>query len=195
MKNDWIYKNIILIFIIIFISSCSSNPSVKLLEDFEKQELQNKNDDFKLYLSESSEEENLPLPEIDKEYEMIVIGKTGKNYYGLINNFRVLINDDVELGDKILVKITDFTKSGKSAKADLIKKIDNVASKTDETVIELDSEYNIEILGSTKRGEYFGVINKNKVIVIGAVSSIKKYKVKIIDYDESYKYYYSLPTK
>ncbi|HPG29282.1 MAG TPA: hypothetical protein PKY81_05905 [bacterium] len=186
-------KLFLLIFIIFILWRCSPKPSQQFLEEFEKQELQIKTQDLKLYLSESSEEENLPLPEIDKEYEMTVIGKSGKSYYGLVNNFRVLIKDDAELGDKLLIKITDFTKSGKSAKADLVKKIENVSAKTDRTNIEFNAEYDIEIIGSNNKGEAFGIINQNKVIVIGAVSSIKKYRVKIIDYDESSKYYYSLP--
>jgi len=192
MKASAIFISII--FGIIICAGCSEKPPEQLIETFEKKQILNKNNDMKIYLAESANQDSSgPEPELNKEYEMMIITKTGKNYVGMVGGNKVYVKDDVDIGDKIIARITGFTKSG-NAKAELVKKLESSSSTTGNEAIEIDKIYNVEIAGANARGEYYCIINRQKVIVIGAVQSIKKYKVKILDYDASANYYYSQPT-
>jgi len=140
-----------------------------------------------LYAADSGESDKSTLPELDKEYEIVITEKFGKKYSGFINGFRIVIDgDDYSIGEKLKIKVYDFTKSGKSAKAEVLTKLSGENSSED---LEYGKEYEINIVGFNKRGEYYGVISQQKVIVIGAKQQIGiKYKIKLIDSDATYFY-------
>ena len=183
LKNNFF----ILILCLLIFSGCSNEPPAKTIEEFQKKQIIAKQNELNQYLTERQEQDKITPPDLNADYEVVITEKFGKKYAGFINGFRVIVEgDDVSLGERLKIKVYEFTRTGKSARAEIIERL-GTGENSDE-VLELGKSYDISIAGVNKRGEYFGIINQHKVIVIGATQSNKKYKITIIDRDTIYYY-------
>lgn len=154
----------------VILAGCSAGPSDKLIESFVQ-------DRTGAQISpERSVDGQKKKPRgraararalIGKEFETYVHSLRGSDGLALVQNIEVEV-PGVKLGDRIKIQITGLSKSGITVFGRAVEILGSANVEPVAGGVSPGQKYDLEILGITPAGDYYGLIGLTKTYVLGA---------------------------